>query len=60
MAGFDRTKFNTDPALEGKRTEFDQMVEDSVNRLIEKKKKEKPNEPGNFFDELVSGIFGSK
>lgn len=62
---FDRSKFNTDPAHEQERNQFDAMVEDSLNRVAEKKRKDNkdnpPKEP-SFLDDLLSGIglFGNK
>ena len=56
---FDRSKFNR--AHEQERNQFDMMVEDSLNRVAERKKKDNeknpPKKPG-FLDDLLAGIFG--
>jgi hypothetical protein len=59
---FDREKFNTDPKFETQRSQFDVMVEDSFNRITERKKKENPvpPEPDNFFDALIGSLFPGK
>lgn len=49
---FDINIWNTDPKHEEERTQFDQMVETSFNRIAEKKKKALPPEEPNFFDTL--------
>lgn len=62
MPKFDREKFNTDPKHEEERTVFDQMTEDSLKRLAERKKKEEEkNPPKNekgFLDEFLESFFG--
>ncbi len=53
---FDIEKFNSDPAFEKERTQFDAMFEGSFNRYLEKKKKENPEEKeDNFFDSIFGG-----
>lgn len=57
---WDRKRFNDDPKHESERRQFDEMVEDSFNRIAEKKKKENPPQAENksFLDEVLEGIFG--
>lgn len=50
-------EFNTDPKFEDERGVFDSLVEASLTRVIEKKKKDAPPEEKdeeNFFDSLFS------
>jgi hypothetical protein len=60
---FDRNAFNTDPKHEAERNQLDAMLEDSFNRITERKRKEteqnQPKEPENIFDALVQNIFGN-
>jgi len=54
---FDIEKFNTDPAFESERTQFDSMWESSFKRFQEKNKPA-PEENTNFFDQLFGGSNG--
>lgn len=64
MAKRTAKEFNEDPKHEQERTEFDQLVEGSFNRIAERKKKEQEKNGGSgeksFFDEMLEGIFGGK
>lgn len=61
MARIDPKVFNTDPKHEKDREEFDSLVDASVARLLEKKKKDNPPKPENenIFDALADW-FGGK
>ena len=56
---FDREKFNSDPKHEQERTQFDQMLEDSLKRIAEKNKKNNPDPAPkkSVVDEFLSGLF---
>jgi len=51
---FDAEKFNTDPAFETERTQFDAMFAGSFARFMAAQKAKEPTEE-NFFDRLFSG-----
>lgn len=57
MPPFDREKFNTDPKHEGERTQFDQMVEDSVKRIAAKNKPNDPPKKDDFLSGFLDGLF---
>ena len=59
---WDRTKFNTDPKHEADRKRIDEMLEDSLTRIAERKKKEKDTNPpkeNSFIDDIIDGVFGA-
>lgn len=63
MAKIDRKTFNEDPKHEAARGEFDAMVEDSMGRIIEKRKKGAPPADKGFVAEFLEGFgfdFGEK
>lgn len=63
MAAPDPKKFNEDPKHEKDREAFDAMIESSLNRITEKKKKDASPPPAEkgFLDELLEGMgFGSE
>lgn len=60
MPKIDPDKFNTDPKHDQDRKDFDKMIEGSINRIAEEKKKKNPVPPEDkgFFDDLIEGLFG--
>jgi len=52
----DSKVFNTDPKFGEQRETFDEMVESSVNRIIERKKKSKDKEDMSF-GEMLDNLF---
>lgn len=60
MSKLDAAKFNSDPKHETERTEFDAMIEASLNRIADKKKKTAPPQEKGFVDDLIEGIFGAR
>lgn len=59
MARIDPKTFNSDPKHEKDREDFDAMVDASIARVLEKKKKENPPKDANLFDEIAEW-FGGK
>lgn len=55
MAKFDPKLFNTDPKYQEQRDFLDAINEESMKRVIAKRKKENPEEPENIFDIIFGG-----